>query len=1320
MESRIGPWHGPRRCHKKQKIARVCSGLAEAAIDHFMPIEEFYDSLETFGLRSRHATDPAAIHLRDSVYDKISTLLQAIGRKKWAYLPRTFVVLHQTGLESFMDVFIKEGRTDFYLPYHEGNLPDALAGQDRMRFLHYQDNVLSEREFCGPGKMLESGRAPHLHLKHSSADKFFHEKPRTVLGHGGFATVEDVVGKSTAQHFALKRMARHLFDERKEKRNLQLFQNELNVLQKLKHKHIVKLVGSYTDNRYIGLLTQPVADKNLATFLKQVPRPNEADDRVIRLRSFFGCIATAINYLHNNDTTRVQHKDIKPANILVKGSRVLIADFGTAKPRTEESEDNTESTVGDTDRFFTTKYAAPETASGTRTFASDIWSLGCVFLEMVTVLAGRSIEDLQAFFQSTGSNSTVYQRNQKAIDDWLQQLNTALLASDFPEDAQLTTIVRFMCNQDEAKRLDSRDLVRRIFKLDGPMPYYGLCCSTRSQLSSPARSDSMDSMSTDSSESDSSLEQLEDITEQGTWIPVNLNSAPALIESPSNYISPIVEDSETTIVAYNQPPKLSNHVLEDVTELQGLDSEDSFAVVLEASDARGAPATTDEVTDVAEVDQTGIHLTSVPKETNKIDASNGIEQLPHQDVAVPESTQYVGSNGLACPYPRCDPPKGLALQLFDSFDSLHEHLLGVHLTHDIGRICLLDGSRDVPYKPLTLTPQTGALETIGRKKKNGTDERQVRFSELPDESRPKPIPKQVARPKETNGVYTINAEMPTAPGQADAETTARCTKIGIPPTTFTPSYLLAAKNRFSQLELLSQTRFGKPLFVYGTLMFPSVLRCQAQSFIHTEGTYSSQQGRRIVTGSRDWCNIDQSIQSAAECMTPATLPGYKRFRLSSYSLAYVERAERDDDETPGFLIFGLSSEALACLDHLYEEKGPKHLFDERNSGRSEWSRTRLVRKPATVRLNVVGGESVDVEAEVYVSNVEDAYRRETARPWEMDSFLRGKSFNTLTNRLDGGKRIVEEEIIANTIGTRMVLPGDEFVEKVLSGDQDGLLNMLREHQCVDAPSVKYGTALQAAASKGDVDIMDLLIESGASVNAPGGQYSNPLIAAVVEGHYDAMKLLLRNDAKLFVPGGRYISALYQAVDFDRVEMAHALLEKGAWLTKDYREVLDLAAERHNDEMYDELVRYDVLGLHRNDKQVRDRFPTSASDVAENPRSLSTEQYTSIGAVCLVQAVRLYGQPGKWTGRKGVKVLKAGIERGLDGRILEKIRPHIHSFPAIQKFFAGAMGVAFNGRFKPVSHSDPTEAWVQSRMTSTSAKPKRRQGRVGWEERPSRR
>lgn len=79
---------------------------------------------------------------------------------------------------------------------------------------------------------------------------------------------------------------------------------------------------SYTDTKYIGLVMSPVADCNLAEFYDQVPNNPQLLDV---LRRFYGCLATALKYLHGS---RIRHRDIKPENILVKGGTVYLADFG--------------------------------------------------------------------------------------------------------------------------------------------------------------------------------------------------------------------------------------------------------------------------------------------------------------------------------------------------------------------------------------------------------------------------------------------------------------------------------------------------------------------------------------------------------------------------------------------------------------------------------------------------------------------------------------------------------------------------------------------------------------------------------------------------------------------------------------------------------------------------------------------------------------------------------------------------------------------------------------------------------------------------------
>jgi serine/threonine protein kinase len=105
------------------------------------------------------------------------------------------------------------------------------------------------------------------------------------------------------------------------------------------------------------------------------------------LLTALGCLSSALLYLHVSQN--IKHKDIKPENILVdRHGSVLLADFGISKQYQGETV-----TWGPT--AFTEKYAAPEVAAqGSRDLSADIFSLGCVFLEMVTVILSESLKSL--------------------------------------------------------------------------------------------------------------------------------------------------------------------------------------------------------------------------------------------------------------------------------------------------------------------------------------------------------------------------------------------------------------------------------------------------------------------------------------------------------------------------------------------------------------------------------------------------------------------------------------------------------------------------------------------------------------------------------------------------------------------------------------------------------------------------------------------------------------------------------------------------------------------------------------------------------------
>lgn len=234
-------------------------------------------------------------------------------------------------------------------------------------------------------------------------------------------------------------------------------------------------MGSYTDPKFVGLLFSPVAGMNLAEFYSLASK--SSPDKSL-LRTFFGCLSNGLSYLHS---IKIRHKDIKPGNILVDGKTVLFTDFNVSFDWS-----NTEHSItNDSMPLMTRKYSAPEMLNdGPRGSPSDIWSLGCVYLEIITILKGRTLEDMEEFFRKYEPGSVIFANNINAIKAWIVTLR---MTEGLDADNLPLEWVQGMLKKASEQRPTGEELAREACDVEMfSMKFCGPCCqaegkSTRSE-----------------------------------------------------------------------------------------------------------------------------------------------------------------------------------------------------------------------------------------------------------------------------------------------------------------------------------------------------------------------------------------------------------------------------------------------------------------------------------------------------------------------------------------------------------------------------------------------------------------------------------------------------------------------------------------------------------------------------------------------------------------------------------------------------------------------------------------------------------------------
>jgi serine/threonine protein kinase len=332
-------------------------------------------------------------------------------------------------LDISQQITLRSDITEDIMCYLQNGTPyERLANSGEVFSSEWLDYLRNRGILLGQREELDwSGKGQHV--EYSPEDE--RDIPlisERILGHSQTAIVDSVMCRRI-------RLARKkIICNRRLKKEDAI--TEVEHLLRLQHAHIVRIVGTYTVRKDLAILLYPAAEMDLDTYMDGVlddyhtSAPLVAQETFSKsatrtIKTFFGCLSNAIAFIHGRN---VKHMDIKPKNILVKRTKsglhkVYIADFGIARSYTSAAESETDSPVS-----FTRTYAAPEVVlQDMRGFSADVFSLGCVFMEMLATLLSfstRARDERQALLELRQNNSgtSAYYANIDVVTHWYKEI----------------------------------------------------------------------------------------------------------------------------------------------------------------------------------------------------------------------------------------------------------------------------------------------------------------------------------------------------------------------------------------------------------------------------------------------------------------------------------------------------------------------------------------------------------------------------------------------------------------------------------------------------------------------------------------------------------------------------------------------------------------------------------------------------------------------------------------------------------------------------------------------------------------------------------
>ncbi|KAG0205023.1 Cyclin-dependent kinase catalytic subunit [Mortierella sp. GBA30] len=230
------------------------------------------------------------------------------------------------------------------------------------------------------------------------------------IGEGTYGVVYKATEKATGRIVAMKKIRLENEDEGVPSTAIR----EISLLKELRHDHVVQLLDIIHDENRLYLVFE-FLDLDLKRYMDTVPMTTATGLPLDQVKEYMYQLINGVEYCHSR---RILHRDLKPQNLLIDEARNLkLADFGLARAFGIPLRCYTHEVI-------TLWYRAPEILMGSRHYSTavDVWSIGCIFAEMVLkkpLFPGDSeIDELFRIFRLRGTPDETLWPGITTLRDW--------------------------------------------------------------------------------------------------------------------------------------------------------------------------------------------------------------------------------------------------------------------------------------------------------------------------------------------------------------------------------------------------------------------------------------------------------------------------------------------------------------------------------------------------------------------------------------------------------------------------------------------------------------------------------------------------------------------------------------------------------------------------------------------------------------------------------------------------------------------------------------------------------------------------------------